>query len=196
MWLERTDVHRPWSRLPVQHEQIVVAMFQSSISVQIGDGANSLFWKDRWLQGRSIQEWAPCLFNAVRPRIRAVRTVAQGCNQRSWVLDITGALTVQVILDYLLIWDLVDATTILPGVPDKILWKWTADSMFTTASAYRAFFIGQSAVEGAKVLWKTRAPGNCKFLGWLAIHDRCWTAERRKRHNLQQEDTCVLCNQE
>ena len=31
---------------------------------------------------------------------------------------------------------------------------------------------------------------------WLALHDRCWTADRRKRHNLQQRDTCALCNQE
>ena len=38
---------------------------------------------------------------------------------------------------------------------------------FSTASAYRAFFIGQSSITGAKVLWKTRAPGKCKFFGWL-----------------------------
>ena len=67
---------------------------------------------------------------------------------------------------------------------------------FSTASAYRAFFIGQSSITGAKVLWKTRAPGKCKFFDWLALHDRCWTADRRKRHNLQQHDTCALCNQE
>jgi len=74
--------------------------------------------------------------------------------------------------------------------------KWTADHVFTTASAYRAFFVGQYSIAGAKTLCKTRAPGKCKFFGWLAIHDRCWTAERRKRHNLQQDDTCVLCCQE
>ena len=43
---------------------------------------------------------------------------------------------------------------------------------------------------------KARAPGKCKFFTWLALHDRCWIAERRKRHNLQDTDTCVLCAQE
>ena len=40
-----------------------------------------------------------------------------------------------------------------------------------------------------------RAPAKCKFFVWLVLHDRCWTADRRKRHGLQDDDTCVLCNQ-
>jgi hypothetical protein len=196
LWLEKTDNLRPWSCLPVKHENIVMAMFEDSLSVAVGDGNSALFWKDRWLQGKCIEEIAPCLFNAVRPRVCATRTVAQGCSQRSWVQDISGALTVQVILDYLLLWDLIEATQLTHGVQDKFLWKWTADNIFTTASAYRDFFIGLSSIAGAKTLWKTRAPGKCKFFGWLALRDRCWTAERRKRHGLQQDDTCMLCNQE
>jgi len=42
---------------------------------------------------------------------------------------------------------------------------------------------------------KTRAPGKCKFFMWLVLHDRCWTAIRRKLHGLQNDDTCVLCCQ-
>ena len=75
-------------------------------------------------------------------------------------------------------------------------WVWTPDKTFSTSSAYRAFYVGQYQVNGAKVLHKTQAPGKCKFLVWLALHDRCWTAERRKRHGLQDDDACILCNQE
>ena len=171
-------------------------MFDASISVQLGDGSSVLFWQDRWLQGHSIADLAPCLYNAVGARARQTRTVAAGCCQRAWVHDISGALTVQVILDYLRIWDMVESTQLQSSTPDRFLWKWTADHVFTTASAYRAFFLSQTAVAGAKILWKTKAPGKCRFFGWLALHDRCWTAERRKRHSLQQDDTCVLCFQE
>ena len=80
--------------------------------------------------------------------------------------------------------------------PDKFIWKWTADHCFSTASAYWAFFIGQREIYGARCLRKTRAPGKCKFFIWLVLHDRCWTAERRKRHNLQDDDSCALCAQE
>jgi len=86
--------------------------------------------------------------------------------------------------------------TLQQGVQDVFLWKWTSDHCFSTASAYWAFFIGQHEIPGAKILHKSRAPGKCKFFLWLALHDRCWTAERRKRHNLQDDDSCALCDQE
>ena len=49
---------------------------------------------------------------------------------------------------------------------------------------------------GAKELWKTKAPARVKFFFWLALHQRLWTADRRKRHGLQDDDTCILCGQE
>ena len=64
-----------------------------------------------------------------------------------------------------------------------------------TASAYLAFFIGQHSIQGAKLLMKTKALGHYKFFIWLVLHDRCWTAERRKRHNLQDDDSCSACLQ-
>ena len=35
----------------------------------------------------------------------------------------------------------------------------------------------------------------CKFFIWLVPHERCWTAAHRKKHGLQDDDTCVLCDQ-
>ena len=48
---------------------------------------------------------------------------------------------------------------------------------------------------GAKELWKSSAPPKVKFFFWLALHGRLWTADRRKRHGLQDSDACALCNQ-
>jgi len=45
----------------------------------------------------------------------------------SWVKYIKGALTVQVILDFLLIWDATRNIMLQPDVQDKFLWRWTAD---------------------------------------------------------------------
>ena len=167
LWLQKTDSTRPWSNLPVKHNPIVVAMFFASTTVQLGDGASTLFWEDRWLQGHSVAEIAPCLYNAVGARTRRSRSVADGCSARNWVRDITGALTVQVLLDYLKIWELVEATDLHNNTQDKLLWKWTPDQKFSTASAYRAFFLGQSSIAGAKVLWKTKRQGNANFLAGL-----------------------------
>jgi len=78
---------------------------------------------------------------------------------------------------------------------DRLCWKWTADRTFSTASAYQSFFIGQQSVEGARLLRKAHAPAKCKFFIWLVQHDKCWTAARRRRHGLQDDDSCVLCEQ-
>jgi len=196
LWFKKTDGSRPWASLPDKSEGLVDAMFQVSVSVEIGNGQRALFWLDRWLQGKSISELAPCLFNAVGPRVVKHRTVEEGLLNNNWARDISGALTVQVILDYLLVWELTRSVHLMPEMPDRFIWKWTSDHNFSTASAYRAFFIGQTEIQGAKLLTKARAPNKCKFFMWLVLHDRCWTAARRKRHGLQEDDTCILCAQE
>jgi hypothetical protein len=170
-------------------------MFNTSISVDIGNGQRSYFWTDRWIQGHGIQELALALLAAVRPRAQQQRTVAKGLSNRAWVRDTTRALTVQVIVEYMQIWNLVENQVTDDLAEDRFIWKRTTDHCFTTASAYRAFFIGQHPIPGAKLLRKTRAPGRCKFFVWLVLHDRRWTAARRKRHNLQDDDSCGACLQ-
>ena len=163
LWFRKTDASRPWANLPVSTEKVVADLFHASVSVEIGNGERTLFWSDRWLQGKCIQELAPCLFNTVGPRVSKRRTVAQALTNDSWVRDIAGALTVQVILDFLLIWEATRGVQLQPDTQDKFLWKWTPDKCFTTASAYHAFFIGQTEIAGARCLMKARAPGKCKF---------------------------------
>jgi len=47
-----------------------------------------------------------------------------------------------------------------------------------------------------KRLWKSWAPGKCKTFLWLAIRDRCWTADRLQKRGLPHPDRCPLCDQE
>lgn len=48
---------------------------------------------------------------------------------------------------------------------------------------------------GAKELWKASAPPKAKPFFWLALHNRLWMADRRKRHGLQEDDKCAFCDQ-
>ena len=105
LWVHRTDPSRPWLHLSDDREPLVEAMFQASVYLELGDGATALFWSDRWLQGVSLQELAPCLCRAVPSRVRALRTVAQALSNWQWIKDITRALTVQVLVEYLQTWD-------------------------------------------------------------------------------------------
>jgi hypothetical protein len=57
-------------------------------------------------------------------------------------------------------------------------------------------FVGQFVVLGAKKIWKVKAPSKRKFFLWLLVLDRCWTAEHRRRHGLQDSVPCALYAQE
>ena len=56
-------------------------------------------------------------------------------------------------------------------------------------------FIGSTSPFGAKLIWGTRAPPKVRFFSWLALHRRCWTANQRMRHGLQDSDACIMCLQ-
>ena len=49
---------------------VVQAMFTASIYVELGDGRKALFWTDRWLQGQSLLDLAPCLCNTIGARVK------------------------------------------------------------------------------------------------------------------------------
>jgi hypothetical protein len=181
--------------LPDGFEKPVYDMFHYSTTIQIGNGTSTLFWTDRWLNRRPIEELAPCLISTVGPIIRKKRTVYDALQDNKWVRDIRGGLTVQVLLEFLSLWNRIQDVNMIDS-PDRVIWRWSRDGSFSTASAYRAFFSGEHTIPGARSLHKTRAPGKCRIFIWLALHDRVWTSARRKSHNLQDDDRCALCDQQ
>ena len=76
------------------------------------------------------------------------------------------------------------------------IWKLDGSGNFSSKSAYRAFFNGAIPFEHWHRLWKSWAPSKCKVFLWLAIRNRCWTADRLARRGLPHPAKCPLCDQE
>jgi hypothetical protein len=100
LWERKAQTARPWMSLHDDVEQPVAMLFHYSTTMQVGDRKSALFWSDRWINGQSVAELAPCLLQTVGKRIQKRRTVFEGLQNRQWVRDISGALIGQVILDY------------------------------------------------------------------------------------------------
>ncbi|GJN34056.1 hypothetical protein PR202_gb22693 [Eleusine coracana subsp. coracana] len=194
-WHALTQPDSISSQFPVVLDKNTLAFFRASVKIELGNGTQIKFWTDPWIDGHSIQELAPNLVQAVSKIIRKRRNVAEALHNRSWLRDVTGARTFQVIAEYITIRQLVD-TVQLHQAPDRFSWRWSTDGMFSSSSAYKAFFTGQIAIPGAKELWKTRAPNKCRFFFWTLLHGRCWTAARLYRHGLRDNNICALCSQE
>jgi len=60
----------------------------------------------------------------------------------------------------------------------------------------KRFFCGAVTFEPWHRLWKSWAPSKCKMFLWLAIRNRCWTADRLAKRGLSHPDKCPLCDQE
>jgi hypothetical protein len=177
------------------------AFFRPSASFVLGDGASFFFWIDPWAHGKCVGEFAPELLAAVSPRLRRQRTVTQALPNNAWKNDLTGPLTVPVLVQFLQLHQHLQHFQLA----DRVLWRWSSTGQYSSASAYTALQLGQVRIEGCAQLsktralnccrffmWLTRALNCCCFFMWLAPMGRCWTSERRQRHGLQDDSTCAL----
>jgi hypothetical protein len=142
---------------------------------------------DNWAVVGPLCTFAPQLFAALSAAGKK-QTLKEGLVGYRWARAIVAAPTVQVLLQYVRVWHILDAVVLDP----LVVWKWSPDGKYQASSTYRVFFEGSTRLLGAKELLKTRAPPKVKFFMWTAIHRRLWTADRRHRHGLQDEDTCNL----
>ena len=76
-----------------------------------------------WIDGHTMAEIAPNLVKTVTKRTAKRRMVAQAIQNRRWVGDIKGALTIEVLIEYLHIWDIVDDLLLQSDVQDRYTWK-------------------------------------------------------------------------
>ena len=70
----------------------------------MGNGKNTIFWTDRWLLGKRLDQTFPHLFGAVAARAKK-RTVHDALVENRWIFDIRGALTINVLIEYLRLWE-------------------------------------------------------------------------------------------
>ena len=163
---------------------------------EVGDGANTLFWKDKWLAGKNIQDIAPHVYALVSRRTAARRSVLEALINEKWIEDIQGSISPEALMEYLVLWDVISEVDLHVGVQDKHIWRLSTSGQYTARSAYDALFQGGIYFRPYERIWKSWAPPKCHFFMWLVAHNRCWTADRLARRGLQHPDKCLLCDQE
>jgi hypothetical protein len=128
--------------LPTQVLDQVKALFSVAMQTEVGDGKNTMFWTDRWLHGQRIEDIAPKLFATVPKRRINSRNVHDALTDRWWVTDIQEALTVGVISESLLLWDILYNFELQEGVDDNHFWRFAASRKYSAKEAYESLFLG------------------------------------------------------
>jgi hypothetical protein len=194
LWLQKTDQSRPWHGLTIPIQQPVKDLFAASLISYVGNGSNTLFWTDKWLNGCSIRDLAPEVASKVSKRALTSLTVSQALVNRQWIAHIKTPLSLIGIQQFLLLWDTLGEVQ-LSQEEDRHVWRHEASGLFSSKSCYKVLLFGSTVFEPWKRLWKTWAPPKCKFFLWLAIRNKCWTADRLQLRGMPHPDVCPMCDQ-
>jgi hypothetical protein len=84
--------------------------------------------------------------------------------------------------------------TLSSGVKDERKWKWTPNSEYSAASAYKIQFQGSHAPVQVGNLWKSRVEPKVKVFSWMAMHKRILTTDNLASRGMQHNPLCSLCN--
>ena len=64
-WLHRSDQLRPWQGLPPLNDDKARQVSDGLVHICLGDVRLVLFWRDRWINGMSIADFAPLVLEKV-----------------------------------------------------------------------------------------------------------------------------------
>jgi hypothetical protein len=51
LWLRKVYPNKPWVAFPLHVSKVIDNLFSIAVVSKVGDGASTLFWRDRWLHG-------------------------------------------------------------------------------------------------------------------------------------------------
>ena len=178
-------------------DEMARAVFDSLVRIQVGRGDKVRFWMDRWIEGRSVSEIAPAVFQLVPVRRRNSRTVQEALMDSRWTLDLVGELPMEGFVQCVELCAAILQVERDIEVEDQFTWPCSSSGQYTARSTYARLCQGGERFAAAACIWEAKAPLKCKIFQWLAIRGRLWTTVRRAKHGLQEvPNACFVCLQE
>jgi hypothetical protein len=92
------------------------------------------------------------------------------------------------------LWSLIQEVQ-LSQEEDQLIWRWSADGVYSAKSAYEVQFRGTYSTLNCSALWKAKAEGKHRFFAWLLLQSKILTADKLLLWNWPCNPTCMLCDQ-
>jgi hypothetical protein len=64
----------------------------------------------------------------------------EALTDEKWTKDIQGELSIEALMEYLELWDIISDVELHGGIQDKHIWRLSASREYTAKIAYDAFF--------------------------------------------------------
>jgi hypothetical protein len=193
-WYEWTDRKRPWIGSSTPCDKIDSSLFDACTKITVGKGNIAKFWTSRyrWLDGVAPADIAPNLF--ILTRLKKL-TVEQAMVNDRWMTGLNRINNEVQLREYTTLWIKLQDMN-LSNEDDQICWYLTASGSYSSASAYKAQFLGSFFPIDYTKLWNSKVQPKCKFFMWLWLRRRTLTDDVLQTRGMNHGDRCTLCNQE
>ena len=114
---------------------------------------------------------------------------------QTWTRGLWLMSTATEIAEFIQLWDCVQEVQFSDS-SDTIIWKWTANGMYSSKSAYDNQFVGSYCTFNANAIWKAKAEGKHRLFAWLLVQDKIQTADNLTRKGIACNSICCFCDQE
>jgi hypothetical protein len=123
------------------------------------------------------------------------RSVADAVHNENWIRDIMHAMTPALLIQYVMLWILIDAIPFNPedASEEEIVWCRTVNDEYSARSTYDLQFEGSQLSAFTSIVWKVWAPSRCNFFIWLMLQNRIWIADRLLLREWPNDYLCPLC---
>jgi hypothetical protein len=174
--------------MPLPHSA-TESLFRACTEIKLGNGCRSKFWSDNWMQGENPRDIAPSLYALAR---RKSLTVADSLHDGRWIRGLQRVTTTEEINQFVDLWLRVRQTH-LTDQDDELTRKFSANGAYSAKSAYNIQIVGTFAEFGWADLWKAKTENKCKFLNWLLLQNKVWSADQIIKFGGQTNPICQLC---
>ncbi|CAN1746300.1 Putative ribonuclease H protein At1g65750 [Linum perenne] len=161
---------------------------RDGIHWNIGNGRNTLFWTDRWIDSGAV-----LIDHAINiQEVDSSLSVSDFCNNNCWDLQKLRSVLPEAFV--LQVYGMSPPRA--DGGTDCRAWGLEGDGVFSVKSAYgmlREIKGGDNGNNWSKI-WKWEGPNKIRHFMWLLQHDKLMTNVERGRRRLTDNLICQHCN--
>lgn len=159
-----------------------------------GNGANTLFWEDNWIWGKSLGKKIPYLYRITHTHYITLAEVKQnGWGSTIFRRNLLG----DNLRDWNYIKNCCDQVN-LNDSKDETVWGLTKNGIFSVKSFYTGMKMQEAAsMMGVihKKIWQIKVPLKIRIFLWLLLKDSVLTKDNLKKRGWKKgNETCQFCD--
>jgi hypothetical protein len=166
-------------------------IFYRFVKKELGDGKNTRFWEDSWVDDKPLKEAYPRIYDiCFDHNITVDDAIQKGWQGFKFRRTLHG--------ETLELWESLKGRceeVTMQGGRDKITWTLTADHKFSVGSLYRKI-ITLGLKFPHKFLWKTKVPAKIKVFLWLVNRKSILTRDTLLKKGWKGGKECVFCGKD